>query len=79
MGFILPFIVGTVFGGVVTWQIDRRRQKDGSEEPKKWWFSSKNKNGEPESQTETMDSADAADTASSSASETSDTRSDISS
>jgi len=28
MGFLLPFLVGTVFGGVITWQVDRRRQKD---------------------------------------------------
>lgn len=39
MGFFVPFLVGTIVGGVVTRQIDRRRQLEGSGQVRKWWLS----------------------------------------
>lgn len=50
MSFLLPFLVGTVFGGVVTWQVDRQRQKDDNGSFFKRRFSrKKDQNSAPDS------------------------------
>ena len=42
MSFLLPFLVGTIVGGVVTWQVDRQRQQ--GENGKSPLYRTKNQN-----------------------------------
>ncbi|ETX05233.1 MAG: hypothetical protein ETSY2_24195 [Candidatus Entotheonella gemina] len=75
MGFILPFLVGTVVGGVVTWQVERKRQQgDNGLSVKGWFKRTKDQDSSPDSQsseTESSDAAETADTGSGTSSQTS--------
>ncbi|ETW91987.1 MAG: hypothetical protein ETSY1_45795 [Candidatus Entotheonella factor] len=67
--------MGTVFGGVVTWQVERRRQQGENGLSVTGWFKGKNdQNTAPEAQaseTESAGEAETADTGSETSSQTS--------
>ncbi len=62
MSFLLPFLVGTIVGGVVTWQVDRQRQQGENGKSLKQWFS-RNKDQSNSSAPQSSE-ADSPDTAS---------------
>lgn len=64
MGFILPFLVGTVFGGVVTWQVERKRQQgENGLSVRRWFKGKKDQSDSTEAQASETESSDAAGTA----------------
>lgn len=60
MGVLIPFLLGTLVGGAVTWQVDRRRQQGEKGLSVKGWFSGKKaQSRSPEPQVSATDRADA--------------------
>lgn len=60
MGFLIPFLLGTIVGGTVTWQVDRRRQQGKSGLPITGWFwRKKNQSSSPAPQPSGTDRAEA--------------------
>ena len=60
MGVLIPFLLGTLVGGAVTWQVDRRRQQGERGLSFKGWFSGqKEQSRSPQPQPSATDGADA--------------------